>query len=92
MNKQEALNSLFVTYAGGHNMPKHCIEILFDDAFTEFKTVEKAYNVTRFYLGLMFGEQEKFSIPEVSRLLGCSEAECMEMIKRAGIHVIHDGF
>ena len=92
MTKQEALNGLYVTYSSGHNMSKHEINKLFDSAYKDFKTIEKAYNVSRFYLGLMFGEKERFTIPEVSRLLGCSEVECMEMINKAGITVIHGGF
>lgn len=92
MTKQEALNSLYVTYIGGHNADKQEINRLFDSALKTFGSVEKAYDAARFGLALMFGEMEKFTIPEVSRLLECSEAECMQMIEKAGIEVIHDDF
>jgi len=92
MTKQEALNSLIITYAGGHNMPKHEINKLFFDAYKEFRSIEKAYNVARFYLGVMFGEKERFTVPEVARLLDISESECMELISRVGIEIIQDGF
>lgn len=92
MTKQEALNSLYITYNGAYEVPKQDIKRLLDSALREFKTVEKAYDVARFYLGVMFGEQERFTVPEVSRLLDITEAECMELISRVGIKVIQDGF
>ena len=91
MTKHEALNGLYITYHSGYGASKQDITRLFDNAFREFKTVEKAYNISRFYLSIMYGESEKFTVSEVARLLDVSEVECMQMIQRAGIKVLNNG-
>lgn len=80
---QQAIDRLFATY-DQYGITRELLETLFkygvnNQGFTPLET----YNLLRMSLGHEFNEREYFAVSEIASMLGMSEDEVVEEVKKA---------